>query len=65
MPHVLVAEDVTARDEPLSLASSRCGAPAPDKPRCGEAPADSRRGASAEDALGHAQQEILALYRAG
>lgn len=42
MPHVLVAEDVTGRDEALSLAGSRHGAPALDQPRHGAARADSR-----------------------
>lgn len=65
MPRILVPEDVTARDELPSTAGSHHGAPAPDLPRGREAPADSRAGASAEDALGHDQQEFLALYRAG
>jgi len=65
MPRVLVAGDVTAGDEPPSPGSSLRGALALDQPRGGEALADSRAGASPADALGHAQQEILALYRAG
>ena len=60
MPHVVVEEDVTASDERLSLASDVLALA---QPRHGEAPADSRTGASAEDALGQAQQEILALLQ--
>lgn len=52
------------RDELLGLAgSAQPNAPALDQPRCREAPADSHPAAAA-DALGQAQQEILALYRA-
>lgn len=60
-----MSKNRAVRDELLSLAGSpQPNAPALDQPRCREAPADSHPGAAAGDALGQAQQEILALHRA-
>lgn len=60
-----VSKSRAVREELLSWAgSAQPSAPALDQPRCREAPADSHPAAAAGDALGQAQQEILALYRA-
>lgn len=60
-----MSKNRAVRDELLNLAGSpQPNAPALDQPRCREAPADSHPGAAAGDALGQAQQEILALHRA-